>query len=134
MVHEEHALIRAVDAIQMPVPDLEAALALYRDRLGHALVWRDGGAAGLRMPDGGEIVLTTERPGLEPNFLVDSADEAARRFVDAGGSVLVAPHELQVGRLAVVQDPWGNVLVLLDMSKGALATDDQERITGNEPP
>jgi catechol 2,3-dioxygenase-like lactoylglutathione lyase family enzyme len=31
-------LFRKVDCLQIPVPDLEAGLAFYRDRLGHPLI------------------------------------------------------------------------------------------------
>jgi predicted enzyme related to lactoylglutathione lyase len=113
-----------VDCLQVPVPDLEPALAFYRDRLGHELIWRTGAAAALRMPDSdAEIVLQTERPRLEVNLLVDSADAAAERFAAAGGRILAPPFDIQIGRCAVVQDPWGNVLVILDGTKGRLATD-----------
>jgi len=44
-------LLRKVDCLQIPVPDLEEGLAFYRDRLGHDLIWRTETAAGLRMPD-----------------------------------------------------------------------------------
>ncbi|HET8943991.1 MAG TPA: VOC family protein [Dehalococcoidia bacterium] len=117
-------LIRSVDCLQVPVPDLEAGLAFYRDKLGHALKWRSEMGAGLAMPDSeAEIVLQTERPGLEPNLLVESADAAADFFVSAGGRLVRGPFDIQVGRCVVVADPFGNVLVLLDLSKGLLATD-----------
>lgn len=117
-------LIRSVDCIQVPVPDLEKGLAFYRDRLGHSLKWRTATAAGLGMPDSeAEIVLETERPGLEPNLLVESADAAAELFVSAGGRVIRGPFDIEIGRCVVVADPFGNVLVLLDLSKGPLATD-----------
>ena len=125
-------LIRQVDCIQIPVPDLEAALDFYRDRLGHELIWRTDTAAGLRLPESeAEIVVQTERPQLEPNLKVDSADDAAEQFVKAGGSVIVPPFDIQIGRCAVVQDPFGNRLVLLDMTKGRLTTDEQGNVTGN---
>ena len=125
-------LIRQVDCIQIPVPDLEAALDFYRDRLGHELIWRTDTAAGLRLPESeAEIVVQTERPQLEPNLKVDSADDAAERFARAGGSVVVPPFDIQIGRCAVVQDPFGNRLVLLDVTKGRLGTDEQGNVTGN---
>jgi len=125
-------LIRQVDCIQIPVPDVEAALDFYRDRLGHELIWRTDTAAGLRLPESeAEIVVQTERPQLEPNLKVDSADDAAEQFVKAGGSVIVPPFDIQIGRCAVVQDPFGNRLVLLDMTKGRLTTDEQGNVTGN---
>lgn len=117
-------LLQKLDCLQIPVPNLDEGLALYRDRLGHELIWRSETAAGLRMPGtDAEIVLQTERPELEVNLLVASADAAARRFTEAGGRVLVSPFSIDIGRCVVVQDPWGNRLVLLDMSEGLLSTD-----------
>ena len=128
------ALLKKVDCIRLSVPDLDAGLAFYRDRLGHELVWRTEKAAGLCLPGSeAELVLQSEDPGLEIDFLVDSADDAADRFAAAGGTVVVAPFEIQIGRAAVVADPWGNQYVLLDMSKGALLTDEDGNILGNQP-
>jgi predicted enzyme related to lactoylglutathione lyase len=128
-------LFRKVDCLQIPVPDLEAGLAFYRDRLGHPLNWRSATAAGLRLPDSeAELVLQTERPEIEVNLLVDSADTAAAAMVAAGGRIVVAPFDIQIGRCTVVADPWGNRLVLLDMSKGALKTDEHGNVVGNVEP
>lgn len=45
-------LLQKVEAIQVPVPDLDAGMGFYRDRLGHELRWRNDqiGQAGLVMP------------------------------------------------------------------------------------
>lgn len=120
-------LFEAVDCLQVPVPDLSAALRFYQEELGHALIWRTATAAGLRLGTT-ELVLQTERPELEPNLLVASVDAAVRRFIDAGGSLLVAPFDLRVGRCVVVLDPWGNRLVLLDLSRGLLTTDPDHNV------
>ena len=125
-------LVRKIDCLQIPVPDLEAGLAFYRDSLGHPLIWRTATAAGLRLPDSdAEIVLQTERPELEVDLKVGSAEAAAAAIVAAGGRVVVAPFDIQIGRCTVVADPWGNRLVLLDMSKGALKTDEEGNVVGN---
>lgn len=127
------ASIRKVDCVRLYVTDLEDALKFYRDRLGHKLAWRSDMAAGLLMPDtDAELVLQTERPGLEVDFYTPDADAAAREFELAGGKVIASPFDIQIGRCAVVEDPWGNKLVLLDMSKGRLVTDEQGNIIGNE--
>jgi nicotinamidase-related amidase len=65
---------------------------------------------------------------------VASAEEAAARFREAGGTIETPPFDIQIGRAAVVRDPWGNRLVLLDFSKGMLLTDAGGRILGNAPP
>jgi hypothetical protein len=129
---EEHKpVLRAVDAIQIPVPDLDAALAWYCEELGQQLRWRTETEAGLGMPDAAtELVLTTQRSELEPNLLVESVDDAVRRIEGAGGSIDVSPFDIPVGRVAVVSDPFGNRLVLIDLTKGRYETDDAGRVTG----
>jgi predicted enzyme related to lactoylglutathione lyase len=127
-------LLRKVDAVTVRVPELDAGLEFYRDRLGHELVWRNDeiGQAGLRLPDSDtEIVLAT---GLEyaPSWLVNSADEAAVQIVQQGGRLVRAPFDIPVGRCAVVEDPFGNALVLLDLSNGLYVTDDRGSVTGVE--
>ena len=122
-------LLRQVDCVQIPVPDLDTGLRFYRDGLGLELKWRHATQAGLRLGDT-ELVLQTERPGLETDFLVDSAQEAVRRVEAAGGRVLSAPEDIPVGRMAVVSDPFGNPLVLLDLSKGTFRTDHDGNVTG----
>ena len=135
MEHQYDPLIRKVDCVQIQVPDLDAGLAFYRDQLGHQLVWRTERAVGLRLPDSdAEIVLQIERPGIEINLLVDSADVAVARIVAAGGTVVVPPFEIQIGRCVVVCDPWGTQLILLDTSKGLLATDADGNVIGNRLP
>ena len=126
-------LIRKVDCIRFYVPDLEAGLAFYRDQLGHELIWRTPSAAGLRLPDtDAELVIQTEDQRQETDLLVASADEAAQAIEQAGGKIIVPPFDIQVGRCVVVEDPWGNPLVLLDLSKGLFKTDTNGNVVGNQ--
>lgn len=126
------ALLCKVDCIRLYVPDLEEGLTFYRDQLGHELIWRTETAAGLRLPESdAEIVLQTEDERQEVDFLVDSADEAAKLVEQAGGKMIVPPFEIQIGRCVVLEDPWGNPLVLLDTSKGLLKTDADGNIIDN---
>src|SRR5215208_2516290 len=93
-------VLQAIDAVTVPVPSLDAGLGFYRDALGSALRWRndDIGQAGLAMAEGiTEIVLTT-RHGFEPNWLVESVEEAAAAFRAGGGKVLAEPFDIPVGR------------------------------------
>ncbi len=131
----DSALLKKVDCVRLFVPDLDQALSFYRQRLSLRLVWRSDDAVGLGLSETDtELVLQRERQGPEIDFLVESADDAAIAFADAGGRVVQGPFDIQIGRCVVVQDPWGNELVLLDMSKGRLRTDDAGNILGNEPP
>lgn len=118
-------VFQEVDCLQIPVPDLDSGLAFYRDRLGHPLIWRTATAAGLRLPHSkAEIVLQTERPDMETNLTVSSVEAATAIIIEAGGRVVVKPFDIKIGRCAVVADPWGNRLVLLDNTKGHLVTDE----------
>ena|SRR5215208_350920 len=129
------ALLRKVDCVRLYVPDLEAGLSFYRDQLGHTLIWRTETAAGLRLLDSEtELVIQTEDRRQEVNYLVDSADKAAKLIEKAGGKVIVPPFDIQIGRCVVVEDPWGNPLVLLDASKGLLKTDATGNVIGNIEP
>ena len=128
-------LLHKVDCVRLYVPDLEAGLAFYRDRLGHELIWRTETAAGLRLPETDtELVLQTEEQRQEVDFLVDSADKSAKFIELSGGKVIVPPFDIQIGRCVVVEDPWGNPLVLLDASKGLLKTDINGKVVGNIDP
>jgi hypothetical protein len=53
--------------------------------------------------------------------------------VRARGRVLAEPTQIPVGRLAVVADPFGNALILLDLSSGHYETDEAGRVTGVAP-
>ena len=123
-------LIKEVDAVVIRVPSVKEGLSFYRDKLGHSLLWRKADAAGLAMASSGtELVLAT---GLDQqtDLLVDSVETAAQAFVAAGGSVVSSPADIPVGRVVVVADPFGNGLVLLDLSKGRYVTDSEGNVTG----
>ena len=132
---DEGPLFEKVDAVTIPVPSLDDGLRFYAGGLGHPLNWRNDalGQAGLRLPGSdAELVLATDLR-YEPNWLVDSADVAADRFRRAGGRVLAGPFDIAVGRAVVVADPFDNVLLLLDLSKGRYAVDESGNVAGVKP-
>jgi hypothetical protein len=55
---------------------------------------------------------------------------AVEVFRSNGGQVIAEPFDIPVGRLGVVLDPFGNALVLLDLSKGTYTTDETGDVTG----
>jgi lactoylglutathione lyase len=113
-------LFQKIDCVRLPVDDLDQAIAFY-GRLGHELIWRRPTQAGLRLPKtDAELVVQTEDPGLEVDFLVDDADAAGGVLTSAGGRVVHGPFDIEVGRCVVVEDPWRNRLVVLDLRRGPL--------------
>ena len=121
-----------LDAVTVPVPGLDSGMKFYCGVLGHELIWRNNaeGQAGLRTPESGtEIVLTT-RLGYEPDWKVASADATADVFRAHGGRAQLGPIDIPIGRLAIVEDPFGNRLVVLDSTKGTYQTDAAGNVTG----
>jgi hypothetical protein len=49
---------------------------------------------------------------------------------NGGGKVLTEPTDIPIGRLAVVEDPFGNRLVVLNSTKGTYKTDQSGAVVG----
>ena len=126
-------VLKSVDAVVVRASDLDAGLRFYCDRLGLDLVWRSDSACGLSMNGGTELVLSTEH-APETDLLVDSVGDVVDLLVSGGGAVVAGPLDIPVGRLAVVDDPFGNRLTLVDLSKGTYATDEAGNVTGVASP
>src|ERR1700728_1812227 len=59
---------------------------------------------------------------LKWTSLVANVDEALERFKGAGGETVTGPFDIPIGRCAVVRDPFGNAIVMLDQTKGHFVT------------
>jgi predicted enzyme related to lactoylglutathione lyase len=130
-------VFRKVDCVRLPVRDLEAALGFYRYGLGHELIWRTAEGAGLRLPGSeAEIALDLDTALTAPeiDFYVDSVPDAITRFGAAGGQIIEGPFEIAIGQCAVVADPEGNHLVILDTTKGRFETDASGNVVGLRQP
>ena len=128
---ETGPLLEYVDCIRISVPDLEKGIEFYRDRLGHKVLWRMKGYAGLQMPGNQtEIVLDTHPHEPEIFMRVRAVGEAVRRITASRGKIIIPPYEIEIGLCAVVQDPWGNRFTIVDVSKGLLITDDDGNVVG----
>ena len=129
---QKEPLFRKLDNHLLRVADLDAAISFYRDKLGHRLLWRSDEAAGFAFPETDAELVVHLRIGPETDIVVDDVDEAFATFLSAGGVAVERPFDIAIGRCARVRDPFGNTLVLLDQSKGRLATDSDGRVTGVE--
>src|SRR5512136_1395531 len=126
--------LRLIDCVQIPVPDLSDGIDFYGKHLGHSLIWRTSEAAGFRLADSSsELVIHTQNRGIEIDWLVDSVDATVQRWRESGGTIVAGPFDIKIGRCAVLRDPWGNELVILDSSKGILEVDSEGNVTGVKP-
>lgn len=121
-------ILRKVDAVLVRVPSIQEGLDFYCERLGQALRWKKSNMAAVKLGDA-ELVLTTD---LDPetDILVESVQFTVEVFVKAGGKILVKPEAIDVGMVAVVEDPFGNKITLVDLSKGLYQTDAKGNVTG----
>jgi hypothetical protein len=80
-------LAQKVDAVQVPVPDLDTGLRFYHDGLGQGVAVAQRSDRPSRAADAGQR--HGDRPDnrrkYEPNWLVSSADDAALAIQEAGG-------------------------------------------------
>ena len=123
-------LFLKLDNHLLHVSDLDAAISFYRDGLGHSLIWRDREAAGFALPDTDAELVVHLHIGPETDILVDDVDSAVAAFLGAGGEVVELPFDIPIGRCARVRDPFGNILVILDQSKGSLIVSEDGQVTG----
>jgi predicted enzyme related to lactoylglutathione lyase len=124
------SLLRKIDAYLIKAADLDAAVAFYGARLGHAVIWRTPEAVAFRLPDtDAELVVHAQ---LEPevDLLVQDVERAFADLTAAGAKPLVPPFDIAIGRCARVEDPFGNRLTILDQSKGKLVTDADHNVIG----
>jgi catechol 2,3-dioxygenase-like lactoylglutathione lyase family enzyme len=118
------SLFQKLDCLMLNVTNLEAAITFYRDKLGLPLAWRTETAAAFQVGESELVINEGELREPETDIMVQSAAEAADRIVEAGGSIVVGPFDIKIGKCVVAADPFGNRLVLLDSTKGLLKTDE----------
>src|SRR5215469_9661742 len=121
-------VLKKVDAVLVKVPDIESGLSFYWKLLGQELRWQKEDMAAVKLGES-ELVLST-RFDPETDILVESVPDAVKIIEREGGSIVVEPEEIPVGKVAVVKDPFGNQLTLVDLSKGIYETDDQGNVIG----
>lgn len=99
-----------------PVPDVEQALAFYRDTLGWTEAWRQGDTTVAFTIPGTEIQFMIdsraegEQPG--PAFLVDSVERFRAEHAEL--TFIAEPRSIPGGHWASFRDPGGNPVYLLD--------------------
>jgi len=115
-------MLRKIDCVMIRVDDLDAAADYYVNIFEMRPIWRDEHAVGLGFPEtDAEIVLHCDHDipsRVEVHYLVDEVVAAVHVLEQHGCRVLAEPFDIPIGKCAVVQDPFGIRLCILDMSKG----------------
>ncbi len=125
-------MFKGIDCVRLYVESIEKGITYYRDKMGLTLKWKKQAAAGFALGETAELVIQTQDREQEIDILVDDVYAEVRKIKEAGGKILYGPFDIDVGKAAVVEDPWKNLYVILDLSKGTYATDEKGNVTGVE--
>jgi predicted enzyme related to lactoylglutathione lyase len=115
-------MFRKIDCVMVPVDNLEAGAQFYAEVFGLKRLWQDSESVGMGMAEtDAEIVLhTMDLPKeIGVHYLVDDVATAVEQYRQKGCTIREEPFEVAIGRCAVLEDAFGNVLCVIDMSKGA---------------
>jgi len=115
-------MLKKIDCVMVKVENLPAATEYYANVFGLKINWQDETSVGLRFSDGdSEVVLHRDLNipvGAEVHYLVEDVLAAIATCEENGCQILVQPFDIAIGKCAVIKDPFGKVLALLDMTKG----------------
>jgi predicted enzyme related to lactoylglutathione lyase len=116
--------LRKIDCIMVKVDDVEKAREFYIRVFGMIPQWKDTftpGAAGLRFPESeAEIVLhsiTSIPVRVDVTYLVDDVLAAVASLKSEGCSIIEAPFDVVMGKCAVLIDPFGTPMTIIDATK-----------------
>jgi predicted enzyme related to lactoylglutathione lyase len=116
---------------ELATHDLTAAKKLYGELFGWSAVDNPipgGGVYTMFRIDGNDVAAAhAHRPDLRPHwgvyFSVTSADETAAKVEPLGGKLIEPPFDvMDVGRMAVIQDPQGSTISIWQAKKHIGAT------------
>ena len=114
-------MLRKIDCVMVRVGDLAAAVDFYSQVFGLRRLWQDESSVGMGMPDtDAEVVLHTMNlpHDRSVHYLVDDVLAAVSTYEQRGCVVREPPFNIAIGRCAVLEDPFGNAVCILDMSTG----------------
>lgn len=115
-------MLRKIDCVMLRVDDLETAARYYANVFGLNRLWSDATSVGMGMPEtDAEIVLHTNTDvpkEISVHYLVDDVVAAVETLRAKGCFIRAEPFDVTIGKCAVLEDPFGNILCILDMTKG----------------
>lgn len=113
-------LLRKIDCVMLRVDDLASARKFYADTLGLGELWSDEHSVALGMPETDAEIVLHDSPAIprdcNVHYLVDDVTRVAQLLASRGWTIVAPPFGVKVGNCAVLADPAGNKLSLLDMT------------------
>ena len=114
--------LKKIDAVLIRVDDLEQSAEFYIDVMGMKRGWTDKEhqMIGLLFPGNDtELVLHCDESLPDPNvsYQVDNVLEFVEQYKSQGNKVLVEPFDIRCGKCAILQDPEGHSVEIMDITK-----------------
>ena len=102
--------------------DTVEAAAAYMDVFGLRSNWSDDVSIGLKFPESDTEIVLHNDPNIpssvEVYYLVRDVIHEVKSYTEKGCHLLVAPFDIRIGKCAVIKDPFGTRLCILDITKG----------------
>jgi len=116
-----NALLK-IDSIMFYVSNLEKAARFYENALSLRPVWTDKeqNMIGFAFQESdSEIVIHNDSslPNPSFSFLVENVEEFCVEYQKRGNKVVKEPFDVRCGKYAVLADPDGNELPIIDLTK-----------------
>ena len=111
-----------IDSIMYKVSDLKKAESFYIDVLGLKKAWQDDDAQmiGFTFTESdSEIVIHTSSsiPEFDYSYLVHDVVQFCEEIKSQKYEVVLAPMDVRPGKYAVIADPDGNRIPIIDLTK-----------------
>lgn len=115
-------MLKKIDCVMIHVVDVQAAIAYYERVFGLRRLWQDETSCGMGMPETDTEIVLHNNPDLpnkvEVHYLVADVAAAVDALRQQGCEIIAAPFDIAIGKCAVIRDPFGTTLCILDMTKG----------------
>jgi len=116
-------ILRKIDCVMLKVSDLDKAAAYYEAIFGLKRLWQDAHSVGMGMPETDAEIVLHDNPAppkdINVHYLVDDVVKAVEEYAAQGCIIRAQPFDIVIGKCAVLEDPFGNILAILDMTKGS---------------
>ena len=114
--------LKKIDAVMLRVSDLEKTAEFYVDVMGLKRGWTDleNQMIGLIFPGNDtELVLHCDESLPDPNvsYQVDDVERFVKDYKAKGYMVLVEPFDIRCGKCAILEDPEGHSIEVMDITK-----------------
>jgi lactoylglutathione lyase len=125
------AILQKIDCIMLRVDDLQAGREFYERTMGLTPLWSDEHSIAFGMPECDAEIVIHENANIprecSVHYMVKDVPNVVRLLETSGCRMVAPPFDVAIGKCAVMSDPFGNVLSLIDMSKGPVKYNLKER-------